>query len=124
MLDVSCINAFVLWLLKNPDWKKKQRHCWHLSLLKLGDNQMVRPYIIQRASNSSLWQWKLLGSIWSHRMIQLPHLQLKEEQKEDTAICVPEQLTGKITSSVDHVNYGYEPLLKGQSNSAFQVHEN
>jgi hypothetical protein len=53
MLDISCINAFVLWLLKHPEWKTKVRHHWHNFLLELGD-QMVHPYIMQRASNCSL----------------------------------------------------------------------
>jgi hypothetical protein len=40
-------------ILKHPEWKTKVRHRRPHFLLELGD-QMVRPYIIQRASNFSL----------------------------------------------------------------------
>jgi hypothetical protein len=53
MLDVICINAFLLWLLKHPEWKTKVHHHRRHFLLELGD-QMVHPYIIQRASNCCL----------------------------------------------------------------------
>jgi hypothetical protein len=53
ILDVSCINAFVLCLLKHSEWKTKVHHRQCHFMLELGD-QMVHPYIIQRASNFSL----------------------------------------------------------------------
>jgi hypothetical protein len=53
MLDISGINASILWLLKNPEWKNKQL-CWHLFLLILGDYHILHSYIIQRAASCCL----------------------------------------------------------------------
>jgi hypothetical protein len=26
LTDVACVNAFVLWMLKNPNWQQKKNH--------------------------------------------------------------------------------------------------
>jgi len=42
-IDFACVNAFVLWMLKYPDWQQKKNHRRCLYLLSLGED-MVRPY--------------------------------------------------------------------------------
>jgi len=41
--DFACVNAFVQWMLKYPDWQQKKNHRRCLYLLSLGED-MVRPY--------------------------------------------------------------------------------
>jgi len=43
IIDFACVNAFVLWMLKYPDWQQKKNHRRCLYLLSLGED-MVRPY--------------------------------------------------------------------------------
>jgi len=36
-IDVVCVNACVLWMLKYPDWQERKNHRRHLYLLSLGE---------------------------------------------------------------------------------------
>jgi len=36
LISVACVNAFVLWMLKYPDWQQKKNNRTHLYLLSLG----------------------------------------------------------------------------------------
>jgi len=35
LTDVACVNAFVLWILKYPNWQQKMTNQRHLYLLSL-----------------------------------------------------------------------------------------
>jgi len=42
-IDFACVNAFVPWILKYPDWQQRKNHRRCLYLLSLGED-MVRPF--------------------------------------------------------------------------------
>jgi hypothetical protein len=49
-IDVACVNACVLWMLKYPNWYQKKNNQGCLYLLSLG-KQMVTPHIRRRADS-------------------------------------------------------------------------
>lgn len=51
MLDISALNAYVLWLEINPDWEIKHTHKRRIYLEMLGQ-QLVRPMICERRRGS------------------------------------------------------------------------
>ena len=53
LIDVACVNAFVLWMLKHPNWEQKKNNRRHLYLLSLGE-EMVTPYIRGRADSGNV----------------------------------------------------------------------
>jgi hypothetical protein len=52
-IDVVCVNAYVLWTLKYPNWRERKNHRRHLYLLSLGEI-MVRPHIRKRTSSGNI----------------------------------------------------------------------
>ena len=52
-IDIAAVNAFVIWLTKNPMWNTKKTHKRRLFLQELG-LQLIRPHVEQRAKQSSL----------------------------------------------------------------------
>ena len=53
LIDVACVNAFVLWMLKYPNWQRKKNNCRRLYLLRLGE-EMVTPYVRRRADSGNM----------------------------------------------------------------------
>ena len=53
LIDVACVNAFVLWILKYPNWQQKKNNCRCLYLLSLGE-EMVTPYVRRRADSGNM----------------------------------------------------------------------
>jgi len=53
LLDVACVNAFVLWMLKYPNWQQKKNNCRGLYLLSLGE-EIVTPYVRRRADSGNM----------------------------------------------------------------------
>jgi len=52
-IDVVCVNACVLWMLKYPNWQERKNHRRHLYLLPLGEI-MVRSHIRKRADSGNI----------------------------------------------------------------------
>jgi hypothetical protein len=52
LIDVVGVNAYVLWMLKCPNWKEKKNNRRHLYLLSLGEI-MVRSHIRKRADRET-----------------------------------------------------------------------
>ena len=50
LIDVACVNAFVLLMLKYPDWQQQKNNRRGLYLLSLGE-EMVKPHIRRRADS-------------------------------------------------------------------------
>jgi hypothetical protein len=101
------VHLSFLWLIKHPEWKIKVRHRRRHFLIELGD-QMVCPYIIQRASNFSLNKpiRVAMEAIGVNPKLQNPTAttpSIQEERTGDVATYVPEHQTGKQNSGVDHV---------------------
>ena len=53
LIDVACVNAVVLWMLKYPNWQQKENHPRPLYLLSLGD-EMARPHKRRRAGSGNV----------------------------------------------------------------------
>ena len=47
------VNAFVLWMLKHPNWQQKNNNQRHLYLLSLGE-EMVTPHTRRRADSGNI----------------------------------------------------------------------
>jgi len=52
-IDVVCVNAYVLWVLKYPNWQERKNHRRHLYLLSVGAI-MVRSHIRKRADSGNI----------------------------------------------------------------------
>jgi len=55
LIDVACVNAFVLWMLEYSNWQQKKNNRRHLYLLSLGE-EMVTPYIRSRADSGNIYR--------------------------------------------------------------------
>jgi hypothetical protein len=53
LIDGACVNAYVLWMLKYPNWQEKKNHQRHLYLLSLGE-EMVRSHIRERVDSGNI----------------------------------------------------------------------
>ena len=51
--DVACVNAFVLQMMKCPNWQQKKNNQRCLYLLSLGE-EMVTPYIRRRTDSENV----------------------------------------------------------------------
>jgi hypothetical protein len=40
LIAIACVNAFVLWMLKYPNWQQKKNNRTHLYLLSLGEEMV------------------------------------------------------------------------------------
>jgi len=52
-IDVVCVNAYVLWMLKYRNWQERKNHRRHLYLLSLGEI-MVSSHIRKRADSRNI----------------------------------------------------------------------
>ena len=52
-IDVACVNAFVLWMLKYPNWQQKKNNRRRLYLLPLGE-EMVTPHTRRRLDSGKV----------------------------------------------------------------------
>ena len=53
LIGVACVDAFVLWMLKNPNWQTQKNNQRHLYVLSLGE-EMVTPHISIRADSGNV----------------------------------------------------------------------
>jgi len=53
LIDVACVNAFVLWMLEYSNWQQKKNNRRHLYVLSLGE-EMVTPHIRSRADSGNV----------------------------------------------------------------------
>jgi hypothetical protein len=53
LIDVACVNAVVLWMLKFANWQQKKNHPRLLYLLSLGD-EVARPHKRRRADSGNI----------------------------------------------------------------------
>jgi hypothetical protein len=52
-IDVVCVNAYVLWMLKYTNWQERKNHLRHLYLLSLGEI-MVSSHIRKGADSGNI----------------------------------------------------------------------
>lgn len=75
LLDIGGINAYKLWMLKNPDWKKNRLDRRRMFLLELGQ-ELIRKNIIRRYQNDK----SLHSNIKQSMLTTLPELNIMNEQ--------------------------------------------
>lgn len=75
LLDIGGINAYKLWMLKNPDWKKNRLDRRRMFLLELGQ-ELIRKNIIHRYQNDK----SLHSNIKQSMLTILPELNIRNEQ--------------------------------------------